>query len=159
MLASSIWFIFGLSTISSLPSTEQFELIGRIGVYHGIGVVSIVLLVPTLLAGYGFTFFRRWFTKYAGSKLRHPLACHRIDSPLFTNCSTKLPIRTCQRINDQAAISTSLYALWAEWGEALFMTGAFLCCTPCNLLRFRTPFMGKSGCGLSVLCVNDRLSQ
>ena len=99
MLVSGIWFIFGLSTISSLPSEEKFELIGRIGIYHGIGVVSTILLVPTLLAGYGLLSSDAGSRSTLGSQLRHPLAHHRIDSPLFTNCSVKLAIRISKRID------------------------------------------------------------
>ena len=126
MLASSIWFIFGLSTISSLPSTEQFERIGGIGVYHGIGVVSIVLLVPTLLAGYGL------LSSDAGSRstLGASFAIPWLAIELIAHCSQTAPLNSLSELASEsttAAISTSLYALWAEWGEALFMTGAFLC--------------------------------
>ena len=126
MLASSIWFIFSLSTISSLPSTEQFEHIGRIGVYHGIGVVSIVLLVPTLLAGYGL------LSSDAGSRstLGVSFAIPWLAIELIAHCSQTAPLNSLSELASEsmtAALSTSLYALWAEWGEALFMTGAFLC--------------------------------
>ena len=126
MLASSIWFIFGLSTISSLPSTEQFERIGGIGIYHGIGVVSIVLLVPTLLAGYGL------LSSDAGSRstLGASFAIPWLAIELIAHCSQTAPLNSLSELASEsttAAISTSLYAVWAEWGEALFMTGAFLC--------------------------------
>ncbi len=126
MLASSIWFIFGLSTISSLPSEEQFELIGKIGVYHGIGVVSTILLLPTLLAGYGL------LSSDAGSRstLGASFAIPWLIIELIAHCSQTAPLNSLSELAGEsttAAIGTSLYALWAEWGEALFMTGAFLC--------------------------------
>ena len=126
MFASSIWFIFGLSTLSSLPSAEQFELIGRLGVYHGIGVVSTILLVPTLLAGYGL------LSSDAGSRstLGASFAIPWLVIELIAHCSQTAPLNSLSELAGEsttAAIATSLYALWAEWGEALFMTGAFLC--------------------------------
>ena len=126
MLASSIWFVFGLSTISSLPSAEQFELIGRLGIYHGIGVVSTLLLVPTLLAGYGL------LSSDAGSRsaLGAGFAIPWLVIELIAHCSQTAPLNSLSELASESttpAISTSLYALWAEWGEALFMTGAFLC--------------------------------
>ena len=126
MLASSIWFIFGLSTLSSLPSAEQLELIGKIGVYHGIGVVSTILLVPMLLAGYGL------LSSDAGSRsiLGACFAIPWLTIELIAHCSQTAPLNSLSELASEsttAAISTSFYALWAEWGEALFMTGAFLC--------------------------------
>ena len=126
MFASSIWFIFGLSTLSSLPSEEQLEFIGKIGVYHGIGVVSIILLVPTLLAGYGL------LSSDAGSRsiLGTSFAIPWLIIELIAHCSQTAPLNSLSELAGEsttAAIGTSLYALWAEWGEALFMTGAFLC--------------------------------
>lgn len=58
MLTSSVWFIIDLSSVLSLPSEEQFKLMGRIGIFHGIGVLTLILLIPTLLASYG-CFLRR----------------------------------------------------------------------------------------------------
>ena len=118
MLASSIWFIFGLSAISSLPS-------GTIGIYHGIGVVSIILLVPTLLAGYGL------LSSDAGSRsaLGASFAIPWLVIELIAHCSQTAPLNSLSELASESAtkaIGTSLYALWAEWGEALFMTGAFL---------------------------------
>ena len=126
MLASGIWFIFDLSTISSLPSAEQFERIGEIGVYHGIGVVSIILLVPTLLAGYGL------LSSDAGSRstLGAGFAIPWLTIELIAHCSQTAPLNSLSELANESmtpVISTSLYVLWAEWGEALFMTGAFLC--------------------------------
>lgn len=119
MLASSIWFIFGLSAISSLPS-------GTIGIYHGIGVVSIILLVPTLLAGYGL------LSSDAGSRstLGASFAIPWLVIELIAHCSQTAPLNSLSELASESAtkaIGTSLYALWTEWGEALFMTGAFLC--------------------------------
>ena len=119
MLASSIWFIFGLSAISSLSS-------GTVGIYHGIGVVSIILLVPTLLAGYGL------LSSDAGSRstLGASFAIPWLVIELIAHCSQTAPLNSLSELASESAtkaIATSLYALWAEWGEALFMTGAFLC--------------------------------
>ena len=122
MLASSIWFIFGLSSISSPSSTE----LGRLGIFHGIGVVTIILLVPTLLAGYGL------LSSDAGSRstLGASFAIPWLVIELIAHCSQTAPLNSLSELAGEsvtATIGTSLYALWAEWGEALFMTGAFLC--------------------------------
>ena len=119
MLASSIWFIFGLSATSSLPSST-------VGIYHGIGVVSIILLVPTLLAGYGL------LSSDAGSRstLGASFAIPWLVIELIAHCSQTAPLNSLSELASESAtkaIGTSLYALWTEWGEALFMTGAFLC--------------------------------
>ena len=119
MLASSLWFIFGLSATSSLPS-------GAVGIYHGIGVVSIILLVPTLLAGYGL------LSSDASSRstLGAGFAIPWLVIELIAHCSQTAPLNSLSELASESAtkaIGTSLYALWAEWGEALFMTGAFLC--------------------------------
>ena len=126
MLASSIWFIFDLSSISSLPSEEQFKLMGRIGVFHGIGVVTIILLVPTLLAGYGLLSSEANARTALGASFAIPW----LIIELIAHCSQTAPLNSLSELASEsstAAIGTSLYALWAEWGEALFMTGAFLC--------------------------------
>ncbi len=119
MLASSIWFIFGLSATSSLPS-------GTVGIYHGLGVISIILLVPTLLAGYGL------LSSDAGSRstLGASFAIPWLVVELIAHCSQTAPLNSLSELASESAtkaIGTSLYALWTEWGEALFMTGAFLC--------------------------------
>jgi hypothetical protein len=122
MLASSIWFIFGLSAISS----EQLELIGRIGVYHGIGVVSTILLLPTLLAGYGLLSSDASSRSILGASFAIPW----LIIELIAHCSQTAPLNSLSELASEsttAAIGTSLYVLWAEWGEALFLTGTFLC--------------------------------
>lgn len=139
MLASSIWFIFGLSAISSLPS-------GTVGIYHGIGVVSIILLVPTLLAGYGL------LSADAGSRstLGASFAIPWLVIELIAHCSQTAPLNSLSELASESAtkaIGTSLYALWTEWGEALFMTGAFLCsllavCYGSALLSWGNPVAG-----------------
>ena len=126
MLASSIWFIFNLSSISLLPSEEQFELMGRIGVFHGIGVVTIILLVPTLLASYGLMSSEA----NARSALGASFAIPWLIIELIAHCSQTAPLNSLSELAGEsgtAAIGTALYVLWAEWGEALFMTGTFLC--------------------------------
>ena len=122
MLASSLWFIFGLS----VPSEEQLELIGKVGVYHGIGVVSIILLVPTLLAGYGLLSSDASSRSTLGASFAIPW----LVIELIAHCSQTAPLNSLSELAGEsatAAIGTSFYALWVEWGEALFMTGAFLC--------------------------------
>ena len=126
MTASSLWFIFSLSPITSLPAAEQLERIGGIGIYHGIGVVSILLLVPMLLAGYGL------LASDAGSRsmLGAGFAIPWLTVELIAHCSQTAPLNSLSELASEAttaAISTALYALWAEWGEALFMTATFLC--------------------------------
>ena len=119
MLASSLWFIFGLSATSSLPS-------GTVGIYHGIGVVSIILLVPTLLAGYGLLSSDASSRSTLGASFAIPW----LVIELIAHCSQTAPLNSLSELASESAtkaIGTSLYALWAEWGEALFMTGAFLC--------------------------------
>ena len=126
MLASSIWFIFSLSSIFSLPSEERFELIGRIGVFHGIGVLTLILLIPTLLASYGL------LSSEAGTRsiLGATFAISWLIIELIAHCSQTAPLGELSKLASEpatAAIGESLYTLWVEWGEALFMTGAFLC--------------------------------
>lgn len=119
MFASSLWFIFGLSAISSLPS-------GTVGIYHGIGVVSIILLVPTLLAGYGLLSSDASSRSTLGASFAIPW----LVIELIAHCSQTAPLNSLSELASESAtkaIGTSLYALWTEWGEALFMTGAFLC--------------------------------
>ncbi|MYK18056.1 hypothetical protein F4055_07800 [Candidatus Poribacteria bacterium] len=123
MLASSIWFIFGLS---SILSEKQFELIGRIGVFHGIGVLTLILLIPTLLASYGL------LSSEAGTRsiLGATFAVSWLIIELIAHCSQTAPLNELSKLANEtstASIGESLYTLWVEWGEALFMTGAFLC--------------------------------
>ena len=126
MLASSVWFIIDLSSVLSLPSEEQFKLIGRIGIFHGIGVLTLILLIPTLLASYGL------LSSEAGTRsiLGATFAASWLIIELIAHCSQTAPLRALSELASESAtvsIGTSFYTLWAEWGEALFMTGAFLC--------------------------------
>ncbi len=122
MLASSIWFIFGLS-----PQPEEgFELIGRIGIFHGIGVVTLIFLIPTLLASYGL------LSSEAGTRsiLGATFAVSWLIIELIAHCSQTAPLNELSKLANEtstASIGESLYTLWVEWGEALFMTSAFLC--------------------------------
>ena len=120
MLASSIWFIFDLSSVSSLSPD-----LGKIGIFHGIGVVTTLLLVPTLLAGYGLLSSEASSRSILGASFAIPW----IIIELIAHCSQTAPLNSLSELAGAptAAIGTSLYELWAEWGEALFMTGAFLC--------------------------------
>ena len=123
MLVSSIWFIFGLSSVVSFPSAAQF---GKIGIFHGIGVVTLILLVPTLLAGYGLLSSEA----HTRSALGASIAVLWLIIELVAHCSQTAPINELSKLAGETApteIGESLYILWAEWGESLFMTGAFLC--------------------------------
>ena len=122
MLASSIWFIFGLSSVVSLPSVEQF---GKIGTFHGIGVVTLLFLVPTLLASFGLLSTEAHTRAVLGASI----AVLWLVIELVAHCSQTAPINELSKLSETAPteIGGSFYKLWAEWGEALFMTGAFLC--------------------------------
>ena len=123
MLASSIWFIFSLSSVDSLPSAEQF---GKIGIFHGIGVVTLILLVPTLLASYGLLSSEA----HTRSALGASIAVLWLIIELVAHCSQTAPINELSKLAGETApseIGGAFYTLWAEWGESLFMTGAFLC--------------------------------
>ena len=123
MLASSIWFIFGLSSVVLFPSAEQF---GKIGFFHGIGVVTLILLVPTLLASYGLLSSEA----HGRSALGASIAVLWLVIELVAHCSQTAPINELSKLAGETApteIGESLYVLWTEWGESLFMTGAFLC--------------------------------
>ncbi|MDE0396940.1 MAG: hypothetical protein OXL96_03950 [Candidatus Poribacteria bacterium] len=123
MLASSIWFVFGLSSVGLFPSAAQF---GKIGIFHGIGVVTLILLVPTLLASYGLLSSEA----HTRSALGASIAILWLVIELVAHCSQTAPINELSKLAGKTApteIGESLYILWAEWGESLFMTGAFLC--------------------------------
>lgn len=125
MLGSSIWFFFQLASIASLPSVEKFASIGKIGIFHGIGVVTMILLVPTLLASYGLLSSERTSKSILGIGFAIPW----ILIELIAHCSQTAPLNSLSELASEpstATIGASLYTLWAEWGEALFMTGAFL---------------------------------
>ncbi|MDE0684261.1 MAG: hypothetical protein OXI63_15190 [Candidatus Poribacteria bacterium] len=123
MLASSIWFIFGLSSVVSFPSTEQFE---RIGIFHGIGVATLILLVPTLLASYGLLSSEA----HTRSALGASLAVLWLIIELIAHCSQTAPINELSKLAGETApteIGKSFYILWSDWGESLFLSGALLC--------------------------------
>lgn len=123
MLASSIWFIFSLSSVLLVPSAEQF---GKIGIFHGIGVVTLILLVPTLLASYGLLSSEA----HNRSALGASIAGLWLVIELVAHCSQTAPINELSKLVAETAptqVGESLYTLWAEWGESLFLTGAFLC--------------------------------
>ena len=118
MLASSVWFM-----IVSDPSAD----FGKIGIFHGIGVVTLILLVPTLLASYGLLSS----ATHTRSALGASIAVLWIAIELIAHCSQTAPINTLSELmtgeGANAEIGKTFYAVWREWGEALFMTGAFLC--------------------------------
>ena len=126
MFASSIWYIFDLASISTPLSADQLELMRRLGVFHGVGVVTIILLVPTVLAGYGLLSSEAPTRSAFGTSLAIPW----LVIELIAHCSQTAPLGALAELVGEpatAAIGTSVYALWTEWSEALFMTGAFLC--------------------------------
>ena len=119
MLASSIWFII----VSDLSKAD----FGNIGIFHGIGVATLILLVPTLLASYGLLSSET----HTRSALGASLAVLWITIELIAHCSQTAPINTLSELMTDKSVDSligeAFYAIWAEWGEALFMTGAFLC--------------------------------
>ena len=124
MLASSIWF-FIVSDPSTVSDLSQADL-GKIGIFHGIGVVTLILLVPTLLASYGLLSS----ATHTRSALGASIAVLWITIELIAHCSQTAPINELSKLASEGAnaeIGKAFYTLWREWGEALFMTGAFLC--------------------------------
>ncbi len=124
MLASSIWFIV-VSDPSIVPDLSQADL-GKIGIFHGIGVVTLIFLVPTLLASYGLLSSEA----HTRSALGASIAVLWITIELIAHCSQTAPINELSKLAGEGAnaeIGKFFYAFWREWGEALFMTGAFLC--------------------------------
>ena len=122
MFASSIcWFIFDLSSVTAASSEMS-----RLAIFHGIGVVTIILLVPTLLAAYGLLSS----TGTSRTALGASFAIPWLILELVAHCSQTAPLNSLSELAGEAgtaAIGKAVYMLWAEWGEALFMTGAFLC--------------------------------
>jgi len=127
MFISGIWFIFNLSAIVSDMSNINFEELGRIGIFHGLGVVSLILLVPTLLAGYGLLASEAHTRAALGASLAIPW----LLIELVAHCSQTAPLPLFSELagasSNAAAMTELLYKFWAEWGEALLMTSAFLC--------------------------------
>ena len=119
MLASTIWFF----TISD-PSQAD---LGKIGIFHGIGVVTLILLVPTLLASYGLLSSET----HTRSALGASIAVLWLTIELIAHCSQTAPVNALSELmtseSANAEIGKAFYTLWGEWGEALFMTGTFLC--------------------------------
>lgn len=125
MLASSIWFLV-VSDPSIVSDLSQAGL-GNIGIFHGIGVVTLILLVPTLLASYGLLSSETPTRSALGASI----AVLWITIELIAHCSQTAPVNTLSELmtdkDIDSLIGEAFYAIWAEWGEALFMTGAFLC--------------------------------
>lgn len=124
MLASTIWF-FIISDPSIVSDPSQADL-GKIGIFHGIGVVTLILLVPTLLASYGLLSSEA----HTRSALGASIAVLWITIELIAHCSQTAPINELSKLIGEGAdteIGKVFYTLWSEWSEALFMTGAFLC--------------------------------
>ena len=124
MLASTIWFLI-VSDPSIISDLSQADL-GKIGIFHGIGVVTLILLVPTLLASYGLLSSET----HTRSALGASIAVLWITIELIAHCSQTAPINELSKLASEGAdaeIGKFFYTFWREWGEALFMTGAFLC--------------------------------
>ncbi len=125
MLASSIWFLV-VSDPSIGSDLSQADL-GKIGIFHGIGVATLILLIPTLLASYGLLSSET----HTRSALGASIAVLWIAVELIAHCSQTAPINTLSELitgkGGDSLVGETFYAIWAEWGEALFMTGAFLC--------------------------------
>ena len=125
MLASTIWF-FIISDPSSVSDPSQADL-GKIGIFHGIGVVTLILLVPTLLASYGLLSSET----HTRSALGASIAVLWLTIELIAHCSQTAPVNALSELmtgeGANAEIGKVFYTIWGEWGEALFMTGAFLC--------------------------------
>ena len=125
MLASTIWF-FIISDPSFVSDPSQTDL-GKIGIFHGIGVVTLILLVPTLLASYGLLSSET----HTRSALGASIAVLWLTIELIAHCSQTAPVNALSELmtgeGTNAEIGKVFYTLWCEWGEALFMTGAFLC--------------------------------
>ena len=124
MLASSIWFIV-ISDPSIVSDLSQADL-GKIGIFHGIGVVTLIFLVPTLLASYGLLSSETPTRSALGASI----AVLWITIELIAHCSQTAPINELSKLAGEdanAEIGKFFYMFWREWGEALFMTGAFLC--------------------------------
>ena len=82
--------------------------------------------MPTLLASYGLLSSEA----PARSALGASIAILWLVIELIAHCSQTAPIIALSELvgeSTTAAIDTPIYKLWVEWGEALFMTGAFLC--------------------------------
>lgn len=125
MLASTIWFFIILDpSIVSDPSQADLR---KIGIFHGIGVVTLILLVPTLLASYGLLSSEA----HTRSALGASIAVLWLTIELIAHCSQTAPVNALSELiraeNANADIGKAFYTLWGEWSEALFMTGAFLC--------------------------------
>ncbi len=108
LVASGCWFIF------AAPNT------GIVGILHGVGIVTLILLVPTLVATYVL------LNSEVGvrSTLGVTFALFWVLIELLAHCSQTAPLRA---LSELAATDAGVVKLWEEWGEALFMTSAFLC--------------------------------
>ena len=154
MVASSIWFIFGLSSISSDPSAEHF---GRIGIFHGIGVVTIILLVPTLLASYGLLSSEAAARSALGASMAVLWLVIELVAPLFTNCANKCTIGISRRSRDRHYRRTLPRALGRVGRSPLYDRRLPLCIVS-TLLWLSTPYLGKYSRGIPILSCDNSLS-
>lgn len=112
LVASGCWFIF------AAPNARI------VGILHGVGIVTLILLVPTLLA----TYMLLNSEVRVRSTLGVTFALLWVIIELLAHCSQTAPLRVLSELQTPSTGETdAVVKLWGEWGEALFMTSAFLC--------------------------------
>lgn len=116
MVLSSCWFFF------TGASGEDQALDVAVGVLHGIGVVTLILLVPTVAAGYVLLCSEAKVRSMLGTLF----ALLWIAVEICGHCSLTAPLRALAEL-DATPATESIVKFWGEWAEALLMTGAFLC--------------------------------
>ncbi len=123
MVVSSCLFIFNV--IPDFSASAESQVDQRTGILHGIGVVTLILIVPTVAANY--TLLR---SETRGRSLLGALfAMLWILMELAAHCSLTAPLRSLSELlvnPETEAFGRAFSAIWEEWGEALFMTGSFL---------------------------------
>lgn len=107
LVASGCWFIF------AAPND------GIVGILHGVGIVTLILLVPTLVG----TYILLNSESGVGRTLGFAFAVLWVLIELLAHCSQTAPLRVLSELGE----TDGIVKLWEEWGEALFMTSAFLC--------------------------------
>ncbi len=138
VVLASCWIHF--NGVSGFPSLEAGQVLdGTLSVLHGIDVVTLMLLVPPVAAGY--VLLRS--EAYVQSLLGTLFALLWLGVELLGHCALTAPLQTLAEFMaapETESIGQALYALWAEWAEALLMTGTFLCVltTFCYGLALRT---------------------
>lgn len=122
---SGCWVLFsGTSGFLSVEAGQPPD--SSLGVLHGIGVVTQILLVPAVVASY--------VLLRSEAKIRSLLGALFgllwIVVELTGHCALTAPLQTLADFmadSETQAIGKALGGLWEEWAEALLMTGTFLC--------------------------------